>query len=63
MLQTHPDMLQAMVESAIEHIEKANEVKLDRRFSRPKLKFKGTPGHEQKPAVTVRITRRTNVAT
>lgn len=57
MLHKHSNMLQAMVESAIEHIEKANSVKLGRQFSRPKLKFKGTPGHEQKPAVTVRLRR------
>lgn len=54
MLHSNSNMLRPMVESAIDHIEKSSTVKLDRKFSRPKLKFKASPGYEKQPAVTVR---------
>jgi hypothetical protein len=54
MLSKQPRLLNLVVESAIEHVEKTNKVKLDRKFSRPKLRFKGTTENPDKPAVTVR---------
>lgn len=54
MLSKQPRLLNLIVESSIEHIENTNQVQLDRKFSRPKLRFKGTPENPEKPAVTVR---------
>ena len=53
MLSKESRLLNLIVESAIEHIENTNKVQLDRQFSRPKLRFKGTPENPDKPAVTV----------
>lgn len=53
-LSKQPRLLNLIVESAMEHIENTNNVKLDRKFSRPKLRFKGTEENPDKPAVTVR---------
>jgi hypothetical protein len=54
MLAKQPRLLNLIVESAIEHVESTNKLQLDRKFSRPKLKFKGTAENPDKPAVTVR---------
>jgi PIH1 N-terminal domain len=59
MVSKQPRLLNTMVESAMEHVERTNQVKLERKFSRPKMRFKSTPGNPEKPAVTVRGFRAT----
>lgn len=53
LLTKEPRLRNLIVESAIEHIENTNQVKLERKYSCPKLRFKGTAENPDRPAVSV----------